>query len=262
MEAHAPRARWRGDQYAAASGHHRAADAWFLERHRPARTDVVVDLGCGTGEFTAELASLVPDGRVVGVDSDPSMLDRARRYAGGNLTFIQAAAEEVDEVVDAGSVDVVVSRAMLHWLPPGSRPRLFAAVLHVLRPGGVLHAEGASVGNIHMINALLTDLARRHHIPPPPPFPDPAEIFEEVEKAGFDVPAGGVHAVAQRRAFTVEQLAALLRSQAILVLTRHVAADVAATIEHEALAGMDRLRRHDGSYDQTFVRLDVLARKP
>ncbi len=262
MEAHAPPARWKGDQYASASGHHRAADAWFLERHSPARTDVVVDLGCGTGEFTAELASLVPDGRVIGVDSDPSMLDSARRHAGGNLTFIQAAAEDVDEVVDAGSVDVVVSRAMLHWLPAGSRPRLFAAVLQVLRPGGVLHAEGASVGNIRTINALLTDLAQRHRIPVPPPFPDPAEIFEEVERAGFDVPAGGVRAVAQRRTFSTEQLAALLRSQAILVLTRHVSADVAATIEREALAGMERLRRHDGSYDQTFVRLDVLARKP
>ncbi len=261
MEPDAPKARWRGDQYAPASGHHRAVDEWFLQRHRPSRGDVVVDLGCGTGEFTAQLAALAPEGRVVGIDSDPSMLERARAYAGGNLSFVQGAAEAVDDVVDAGTVDLVVSRAMLHWLPAAARPRLFDAVLRVLRPGGVLHAEGAGVGNIRMINALLTDLAQRHRIPPPPPFPDTGEVFEEVEQAGFDVPPGGVHAVAQRRRFSAEQLAALLRSQAVLVLTRHVAADVAATIEREALEEMDRLRRHDGTFDQTFVRLDVLARR-
>ncbi len=262
MDEHDPRAPWQGDRYASASGHHRAADEWFLDRHRPSPSDIVVDLGCGTGEFTAQLAELVPQGRVVGIDSDPSMLARARRHEDGNLSFVEGAAEKVDELVDAGSVDLVVSRAMLHWLAPAARPRFFAAVLRVLRPGGVLHAEGAGTGNIRVINALLTDLAERHHIPPPPPFPDTGAVFEEVELAGFDVPRGGVQAVAQRRGFSAEQLAALLRSQAVLVLTRHVDTDVAAIIEREALQEMDRLRRHDGTFDQTFVRLDVLARRP
>lgn len=262
MEPEAPHAPWQGDQYAPASGHHRAADEWFLDRHRPSPTDVVVDLGCGTGEFTAELAALVPHGRVVGIDSDPSMLTRARGHRAGNLSFLEGSAEEVAHVVDAGSVDLVVSRAMLHWLPPAVRPRFFSAVLEVLKPGGVLHAEGAGAGNIRLINELLTDLAERHGIPPPPPFPDTGVVFEEVERAGFDVPPGGVHAVAQRRTFSAEQMAALLRSQAVLVLTRHVGPEVAATIAHEALEQMDRLRRHDGTFDQTFVRLDVLARRP
>jgi SAM-dependent methyltransferase len=262
VPAEVPHAPWQGSSYGPASGHHRAADEWFLARHRPSRHDVVVDLGCGTGEFTAELAALVPDGRVVGIDSDASMLQSARRLAAGNLAFVLGAAEAVDEIVDAGSVDLVVSRAMLHWLPAAARPRFFAAALRVLRPGGVLHVEGAAVGNIHKVNALLADLAQRHHIPPPPPFPDTGEVFEEVEQAGFDVPPGGVHAVAQRRRFTEPQLAALLRSQAVLVLTRHVSAEVAVTIERQALEDSERLRRHDGTFDQTFVRLDVLARRP
>jgi SAM-dependent methyltransferase len=262
MEQKAPQAPWQGDQYAQASRHHRAADDWFLARHRPSKTDVVVDLGCGTGEFTAQLAALVPEGRVVGVDRDASMLETASRFAGGNLSFVQGEAEAVTDVVEAGSADLVVSRAMLHWLPKAVRPRFFRSVLGVLKPGGVLHAEGAGVGNIRMINALLEGLAERHRIPPPPPFPDTAEVFEEVEQAGFDVPPGGVTAVAQRRSFSAEQLAALLRTQAVLVLTRHVEADVAAVIEREALAEMDSLRRHDGTYDQTFVRLDVLASRP
>ncbi|MFZ2014694.1 MAG: methyltransferase domain-containing protein, partial [Nocardioides sp.] len=89
---------WQGALYAENSRHHRTADDWFLSRHRPTPTDVVVDLGCGTGEFAALVASLVPDGHVVGVDHDESMLSVARRHENQNLRFVQAEVERVDEV--------------------------------------------------------------------------------------------------------------------------------------------------------------------
>ncbi len=256
------RARWEGPDYARNAGHHRAADEWFLARRPPARTEVVVDLGCGSGEFTARLASMVPEGRVIGVDVDASMLEQARRHDAANLSFVRAAAERVDEVVEPGSVDLVTSRAMLHWLPAEVRPALFRAVLHVLAPGGAFHAEGAAPGNVHLLVALLDDLARRHGLPVPPAFPDIGEVYEELEAAGFALPEGGVQAVAQRRSFTAAQLEGFLRTQAMLVLTRHAAAEDAAGLVEEALGSMDRLRRADGSLDQTFVRLDLLAHRP
>lgn len=73
-------AHWSGSGYVQQSAHHRALDEWFLARHPPARTDVVVDLGCGSGEFSARLAALVPQGRVIGVDPDSSMLAAAQRH--------------------------------------------------------------------------------------------------------------------------------------------------------------------------------------
>lgn len=51
---------WSGDEYAEHSGHHRAFDDWFVDRQPPSAADVVVDLGCGSGEFSAKLAALVP----------------------------------------------------------------------------------------------------------------------------------------------------------------------------------------------------------
>lgn len=256
------RAGWQGADYAQHSGHHRAVDEWFLERHRPAPDDAVLDLGCGSGEFTARLASLVPAGQVVGVDNDESMLVEARRHHAPNLRFVRSPAERVDEVVEHGSVDLAVSRAMLHWLPDGVRPTLFAAVLRVLRPGGVLHTESAGAGNVREVVAVLEELARRHGLPAPPTFPDPATVLEELEAAGFEVPDGGVRSIAQRRGFTAGQLEGFLRSQAVVALTRHAPADRAAALTDEVVGSIARLRRHDGSFDQTFVRLDVLARRP
>lgn len=263
MAERAPRARWSGSDYARHAGHYRAADDWFLDRHPPADTDVVVDLGCGSGEFTARLASLVPAGRVVGLDQDGSMLASARRHhAAPNLEFVEAPAETLDEVVGHGSADLVVSRAMLHWLPPSLYPRLFAAVLAVLRPGGWFHLESGGAGNVARLTRLLDDIAARHGLPPAPPFPDTGLVFEQVEAAGFEIPAEGVRTVAQRRPFTSEQIAELLRTQGTVVLTRHVQGGAADGLVQEAVAAAGQLRRHDGSFDQTFVRLEVLARKP
>jgi trans-aconitate 2-methyltransferase len=42
----------------------------------------VVDLGCGTGELTAELARKWPQAEVMGVDSSPEMLEKSKPHAG------------------------------------------------------------------------------------------------------------------------------------------------------------------------------------
>src|SRR5215207_449563 len=176
---------WSGVDYARHSEHHRAVDEWFLTRHRPRPTDVVVDLGCGSGEFGARLAALVPEGRVIGVDQDPSMLAAAQRHQARNLTFHRAAAEHVDEVVTESSVDLVVSRAMLHWLPVSRYLQCFRAVFRILRPGGWFHSESGGAGNAAAVARLLNEIASANGLPPMPPFPDAGTVFDLVEAARF-----------------------------------------------------------------------------
>lgn len=254
---------WVGKDYAEHSGHHRAFDDWFLERLPPEPDDVVVDVGCGSGEFTARLASLVPDGYVVGVDNDPSMIEQARgRVDGDHLRFIQAPAQRVDTVIDHGSADLVVSRAMLHWLPLSEYRRFFEAVLRLLRPGGWFHCESAGAGNLAAVDELLRDVAAEFELQPPPPFPHAGVVFEHVESAGFALPDEAVTTVAQRRPFTRDELVAFLRSQAAVALIRDAPEDLTEVLRDALADGVDRLRRHDGTYDQTFVRLEILARRP
>lgn len=253
---------WSGPGYVQHSAHHRALDESFLARHRPAPTDVVIDLGCGTGEFSARLASLIPDGRVIGVDPDASMLAAASRHQAVNLTFLQAAAEQVDDVVAHSSVDLVVSRAMLHWLPISRYLRCFQAVLRVLRPGGWFHSESGGAGNVAAIVTLLDEIATANGLPPTTPFPDAGTVFDLVEAAGFEIAQDGVRTVAQRRQFTREGLVGLLRTQAGLAITRYAPDDAAEELLNAVSAKVDQLRRSDGSYDQTFVRLEILVRRP
>ena len=92
----------------------------------------VLDAGCGTGRVAVELARRGHD--VLGVDSDPSMLEVARTHAGPRWLEADLAtldlAERFDLVVAAGNVVV--------FLAPGSEPRVMSGLAGHLRPGGLL----------------------------------------------------------------------------------------------------------------------------
>lgn len=74
---------------------------------------LVYDLGCGSGALTAALAERWPRARVVGIDNDPAMLDRAKEHASERVRFCAGDLESFLPAVDA---DVVVSNAAYHWI--------------------------------------------------------------------------------------------------------------------------------------------------
>jgi ubiquinone/menaquinone biosynthesis C-methylase UbiE len=253
---------WSGEAYAAAADHHRSFDDWFLDRLPPEEGDTILDLGCGSGEFTARLAEIVTEGRVIGVEPDASMLEAARRHQNRRLKFVRASAEDFDQVIDEGSIDKVISRSMLHWVPLGSYPRVFEAVFHVLRPGGWFHSESGGAGNVPKLVPVVRDLASRFDVPTPPMFPDAGVVFDMVEQAGFEIPAEGVRTVAQRRPFTREEIIGFLRTQGAVVVARDADRETRQSIEDAAAEAVERMRRSDGTFDQTFVRLEILAQRP
>lgn len=259
-----PAALWNAAEYAQkCATTHREFDDWFLRRHPVRRGDDIVDLGCGTGEFTAHLAGLADPGRVTGIDLDPAMIGVARRREGGNLAFLLGAAEDADTLVPPASVDLVVSWAVLHWLPAPVLPRVFAAAFAILRPGGWFHAECGGMGQAPALMAVLGAIARERGLPEWPGFPDTGLTFERLEQAGFAIPDEGVRTVAQRRRFTREGALGYLTTGAINALTRHVPEDAGRhELIREAAVRVDELRRYDGSFDATFVRLELLAQRP
>ena len=100
--------------------------------------DVVVDLGCGTGQLTLPLAARVR--AVVGIDPEPDMLQRARQAAGEqdmrNVTWMIGADTDVPallRLLGGHSVAAVTVGQALHWM---SHQDLFRAIIPLLRPRG------------------------------------------------------------------------------------------------------------------------------
>ena len=94
--------------------------------------EVVLDPGCGTGWQAAGLRRAVPGLAVIGVDLSAGMLGRARTAGAGPV--LQADAARLP--LAAASVDVVVTRGVLHHLP--DVVGALAEWHRVLRPGGAV----------------------------------------------------------------------------------------------------------------------------
>lgn len=189
----------------------------------------VLDVGTGHGEPALTAARRVgPAGRVTGVDISPSMLDLARRRAGGmpNVGFAEADVESID--LPAASFDVVLSRWGLMFAV--DRVAAFRGLARLLVPGGVLAAavwgEPPSAPTISLGFRVLSE---RLELPPPPPgtpgpfsMADPERLAAEVAAAGFgDV---SVTEFVVRFPFdSVEQCVAFTRAVTPPMLLRKVA---------------------------------------
>jgi SAM-dependent methyltransferase len=99
----------------------------------------VLDVGCGPGTLTLEIARRVLPGRVVGLDLDPQLLTVARQAGppGGlpNLRFLEG------DIRDAGwadEFDLVSATRVLQWIPRAEDA--VTSMAEALRPGGRLIA--------------------------------------------------------------------------------------------------------------------------
>lgn len=112
-----PPVQWNPADYAANSASQLAWARELLARLRLRGNERVLDVGCGDGKATAELARLVPRGAVIGVDNSPDMIRHARvtfpadRFP--NLRFREMDARRLQFT---GPFDVIVSNAALHWV--------------------------------------------------------------------------------------------------------------------------------------------------
>lgn len=92
----------------------------------------VVDLGCGPGPLTANLAERWPNAVVEGVDNSPEMLAAAAAYARpGRISFTEG---DASTWRPDRPIDVLVSNATLHWVP--EHAAVIADLTRHLRPGG------------------------------------------------------------------------------------------------------------------------------
>jgi len=115
-------------------------DAGVAAGHR------VLDLGSGLGDVTMLASRLVgPSGTVLGVDSDPRTLAKAKtRVAESGLRNVNFVESDLTSMENVEPFDAIVGRFILEFLPsPGV---VVSSICEKLKPGGVLAIQDACWG--------------------------------------------------------------------------------------------------------------------
>lgn len=175
--------RWNARAYDSSFGYVSAHGAPLVELLDPQPGEKILDLGCGTGVFTADIAAR--GGRVLGIDGSPPMIEAAiSAYPG--LEFIVA---DGHDFAVAEPYDAVFSTAALHWLSRDP-DAVIRCVRMALRPGGRFVAEMGGAGNCSALTAAMSTAWREYGLREPELpwyFPSPAEYALRLEKGGFTV---------------------------------------------------------------------------
>lgn len=119
--------------------------------------EALLDIGCGDGKITAELAKSLPKGKAVGIDSSTQMINLAKNTFSNkdypNLTF---------QVMDAQKLafqdefDMIFSNAALHWIV--DQKVVLQGVQRSLKPLDKLLFQIAGKGNAKDVLGILDDL--------------------------------------------------------------------------------------------------------
>jgi len=137
-----------------------------------ANKENILDVGCGTGALTLDLAQ-ISQGNVVGVDIDPEKLEEANRALSGVSNVTIQEADACDLPFDDETFDLVHFQLVLMHIK--DQQKAIIEMVRVLKPGGILLA------------ALEPDYAGRFSYPE-----DPADplVLRYIEGLGADLYAG------------------------------------------------------------------------
>ena len=142
------------EKYQKASVHQREWGKKLISELNLAGNEKILDLGCGDGGITSQLAELVPDGLVMGIDASKSMIDLAEEtHEIQNLRFDLMNINEIDF---EDEFDVVISNATLHWIK--EHGKLLSNVYKALKVEGIVRFNFAADGNCSTLYKVVQEV--------------------------------------------------------------------------------------------------------
>ncbi len=215
----AAKTKWNAAAYAANSAVQQGWARELIVKLKLRGDEHILDVGCGDGKVTAELARAVPRGAVIGMDASAEMISFAQKTFPAskfsNLKFqigdarkiqperrsptrrvgVQASACSPDTLkreLQRAPFNLVFSNAALHWID--DHEKILRGAAAVLKPGGRLLISCGGKGNAHEVFLAIRPVMRLKRwreffrkMPLPYFFYAPGDYEKWLPKAGFKI---------------------------------------------------------------------------
>lgn len=133
---------FNGEKYKKASKHQKEWGSSLIAELPLNGNEKILDLGCGDGGLTEQLAQLVPNGKVWGIDASAGMITTAQNRIRSNLMFVQM---DINMIDFQNMFNIIFSNATLHWIK--DHEKLLQNAFVALKENGVLLWDFAGDGN-------------------------------------------------------------------------------------------------------------------
>lgn len=141
----------------------------------------ILDLGCGTGVLTNELAK--KGATVIGIDSSTDMIKKAK----SNYTKLTFQVADATNLAFKNYFDTVFSNAVFHWIP--NQEKLLYSIYNSLQDNGKLICEFGAKNNVYKIQTAFEKALKKNGYSYCSEFffPSKEEYKLLLEQTGFEI---------------------------------------------------------------------------
>jgi len=148
---------WDAKDYAAQSTNQQKWARELIVKLNLQDYEHILDIGCGDGKVTAEIASHLPKGKIIGIDNSSSMIELAQRnFPNTNYPNLYFELGDARTFLFSYQFDIIFSNAVLHWVID-HRPVL-KKMYDCLKPGGRILLQMGGKGNAAEILNVLDEM--------------------------------------------------------------------------------------------------------
>jgi trans-aconitate methyltransferase len=186
-------AKWNAADYAAHSAVQQTWARELIARLKLRGDEHVLDVGCGDGKITAEIARAAPRGSATGVDASRQMIGFARkRFPAKEFPNLEFYVMDARKIKFDRLFDLVFSNAAWHWVD--DHQAILRGAASVLKSGGRLVVSCGGKGNAHDVFLVLRPEMRLkrwrgffRRMPKPYFFYAPDDYEKWLPKSGFKI---------------------------------------------------------------------------
>lgn len=252
-----------GEKYKTASNHQKEWGKYLISELSLLGNELILDLGCGDGSLTEQLSSIVPKGKVKGIDASIGMIKTAQKIKKNNLEFVQM---DINTMNFANEFDVIFSNAALHWVK--NHQQLLHNSYEALKTGGVILWDFAGNGNCTNFFAVIrSEIGKTKY----------AEFFKDFEWPWFMPSKNQYEEIISKTGFShyviteinrdrffsnTDEMIKWIDQPCIVPFLKHIPDKLKSTFRKEVIEEMiKKTHQPDGTCFETFRRLQVYAKK-